>query len=143
MSIQKKLNPAVLGLALFLAAGAACADVVVIVSAKNPITALTGDQASDIFLGKSSNFPGGGAAVPLDLTEGSPVRDEFYTKGTGKSAAQVKAYWSKQIFTGKGHPPKELPGSSDVKKAVAGDANAIGYIEKSAVDGSVKVVLTP
>lgn len=143
MSIKMKLNPAVLGLALCLAANVACADVVVVVSAKNPTTALTSDQAAEIFLGKNTAFPGGSAAVPLDLAEGSPLRDEFYAKGAGKSAAQLKAYWSKQIFTGKGRPPKELPGSSDVKKAVAGDANAIGYIEKSAVDASVKVVLTP
>jgi hypothetical protein len=29
-----------------------------------------------------------------------------------------------------------------VKKAVAADTSAIGYIEKSAVDDSVKVILT-
>jgi ABC-type phosphate transport system substrate-binding protein len=31
--------------------------------------------------------------------------------------------------------------SADVKKAVTTDPNTIGYIEKSAVDGSVKVIL--
>jgi ABC-type phosphate transport system substrate-binding protein len=35
-----------------------------------------------------------------------------------------------------------LANSADVKKMVANNANAIGYIEKSAVDASVKVLLT-
>jgi len=46
------------------------------------------------------------------------------------------------VFTGKGQPPIMLPNAAEVKKAVATDPKAIGYIEKSAVDASVKVVLT-
>jgi ABC-type phosphate transport system substrate-binding protein len=38
--------------------------------------------------------------------------------------------------------PKEAGDSAAVKKAVAADPKAIGYIEKSAVDASVKVVYT-
>ena len=54
----------------------------------------------------------------------------------------MKATWARLTFSGKGVPPKELPNSADVKKFVAGNPNAIGYIEKSAVDASVKVVLS-
>jgi len=35
-------------------------------------------------------------------------RDDFYNKVTGKSAAQMKAYWSKIIFTGKANHPRKL-----------------------------------
>ena len=41
---------------------------------------------------------------------------------------------------GKGQPPLELPDASAVKKAVAANLNVVGYIDKSAVDASVKVV---
>ena len=61
---------------------------------------------------------------------------------TGKDAAQVKAVWTRLIFTGKATPPKEVASSADVKKAVASDPKAIGYMEKGAVDSSVKVVFT-
>jgi ABC-type phosphate transport system substrate-binding protein len=44
------------------------------------------------------------------------------------------------VFTGKATPPKELASSADVVKAVAADPSAIGYVEKGAVDASVKVV---
>ena len=127
--------------AIGLWVGMASADVAVVVSSKSGAGNLTAAQVSDIFLGKSSSFPGGGAAVPIDQSEGSPVRDEFYTKVTGKSAAQVKAYWSKIIFSGKGKPPKDVADSAAVKKQLAENPNAIGYIDKAAVDGTVKTVL--
>ena len=76
------------------------------------------------------------------MPESSPVRDEFYSKATGKSAAQAKSYWAKLSFTGKGTPPREGAGSADIKKQVAENSGLIGYIEKSAVDASVKVLLS-
>ena len=56
--------------------------------------------------------------------------------------AQVKATWSRIVFSGKGQAPKQLDDSAAVKKAVAADPKGVGYIEKSAVDATVKAVLT-
>jgi ABC-type phosphate transport system substrate-binding protein len=120
----------------------ACAEFVVIVNPKNPVASMTADQVAQVFLGRSSSFPAGGNATPLDQKEGAPIRDEFYTKAADKNPGQVKAYWAKQMFSGKGSPPRELGSSADVKHAVASDATAIGYVEKGAVDSSVKAVLT-
>src|SRR5580692_9895378 len=90
------------GLALGLAVGAVSADVVAVVSSKSPVTTLSKNQVMDIFLGKRTSFPDGSSAVPIDQTEGSAVRDEFYSRIAGMSPAQVKAFWSKIIFTGRG-----------------------------------------
>lgn len=109
------------------------ADVVVVVSAKSSTTTMTADEISQIYLGKSK------AMKPVE-TSGSPIRSQFYSKVAGKDEAQVKAIWSKLVFTGKATAPKELPSSAEVVKAVAADPNAIGYIDKSAVDSTVKVV---
>jgi ABC-type phosphate transport system substrate-binding protein len=140
MQIQSRFRRAAAGLALAMAAVAARADVVVVVSSRNPCGQLTAAQVSDIFLGNAASFPGGGQAVPVDQGDGA-VREEFYGKAVGKSSAQVKAYWSKIIFTGKGRPPKEAGDSLAVRKLVADSPGLIGYIERSAVDASVKVVL--
>jgi ABC-type phosphate transport system substrate-binding protein len=126
----------VLCAASLLFSGLAQAEVVVVVGAKSPAASLSKEQASDIFLGKATNL------TPLDQPESSPLRDDFYSKVTGKSAAQAKSYWAKLSFTGKGTPPKEAQNSADIKKQVAENPNLIGYIEKSAVDSSVKVVLS-
>lgn len=124
-----------------LAAGPSAADVVVIAN-KNAPDALTKEQVAEIFMGKAYSLPGGVAAAPLDLPPSNPLREEFYSKITGKSAAQAKSYWAKMAFTGKGTPPKEAENSAEIKRAVAASPGGIGYIEKAAVDGSVKVVLT-
>lgn len=129
------------GMVLMLAGTLALAqDVVPVVSAKSPIAHLDSAQVADIFLGKTSRFPDGSIAVPVDLGEDSPVRDKFYAQFTGKSPAQVKAYWSKIIFTGRGQPPRQAADSTEVKRIVHDDPHAIGYIEASQVDSSVRVL---
>jgi hypothetical protein len=45
------------------------------------------------------------------------------------------------IFTGRGQPPKEAPNSAAVRKLVADNPALIGYIDRSALDASVKPVL--
>ena len=127
-------------LAASLIASGSAAEVVAVVSAQSPLTTLSKDQTVDIFLGKSSRFPDGTPAVPIDQVEGSATRDEFYLKFAGKSPAQVKAHWSKIIFTGRGRPPLDVANGSEVKKRIAENPNAIGYITPELVDKSVKVL---
>jgi ABC-type phosphate transport system substrate-binding protein len=141
MKFISRVKRIVFGLGLSLSAGLATADVVAVVSARSPVTTLSKNQVVDIFLGRASRFPDGDQAVPIDQAEGLAARDEFYAKFAGKSAAQIKAHWSKMIFTGRGQPPKEVSNSTEVKKEVVQNPNAIGYIEQNTVDGSVKVLL--
>ena len=65
--------------------GAGAAELVVIVSARNPLSALRPEQVADIFLAQTGRFPGGDEAMALDLPLGSPLRDEFYSKVAAKS----------------------------------------------------------
>lgn len=120
---------------------AAQADIAVVVNPANN-NALSSDEINRLFLGRTSNFADGSKATPLNLAEGQAGRDEFDSKVLNRSAAQLKAYWSKLVFTGKGTPPKELADDAAVKAAVAADSSAIGYIDSSSVDSSVKVVAT-
>ena len=120
--------------AVLLVAASAHAQVAVVM---NPSAApLTQEQVSNIFLGRSPDFK------PVDLPESAPVRATFYKKATDRDVAQVKAVWSRLVFSGKAQPPKEVADAAAVKAAVKADPKAIGYIEKSAVDASVKVVLS-
>jgi ABC-type phosphate transport system substrate-binding protein len=132
---------AVIGFALVLCAGSVMAEIVAVVSTKNPLSALSKSQVADIFLGKASRFPDGSPAVPLDQVEGTSARDDFYLDFAGKSPAQLKAHWSKIIFTGRGQPPKEVLNGVEAKKRIAGNPNAIAYIEQNQVDDTVKVLI--
>jgi ABC-type phosphate transport system substrate-binding protein len=114
----------------------AMAEVVVVVNPKAAESTMTREQVAQFFLGKSSSM------TPIDQTDSSAIRAEFYKKVADKDAAQAKALWSKLVFTGKATMPKEVADNAAVKAAVAANPKAIGYIDKSAVDGSVKVVYT-
>lgn len=120
MHVMNRAGFLIAGLAL--SAGDAVAAAVV--AARSPVSTLGKNQV-----------------VPIDQAEGSAARDEFCLKFSGKSAAQLKANWSKIIFTGRGRPLQEVSNSIEVKICNAEAPNTIGYIDQSPVDGSVKVLL--
>ena len=133
---MKKLINAAIAAAALATAVPALAEVVVVVNPKAAEASMTKEQVAQFFLGKST------AMTPIDQPEDAPVRAEFYKKVTDKDASQAKALWSKLVFTGKASMPKEVANSAAVKSAVAANPKAIGYMEKSAVDATVKVVYT-
>jgi ABC-type phosphate transport system substrate-binding protein len=112
------------------------ADVVVIVSAQSSAAKITPDQISRVYLGKSNTM------TPVDIADPSVARREFYAKVVGKDDAQVKARRLSLVITGKGSSPKELSSGAEVVKAVAADPNAIGYVDRSYVNMTVKIVYT-
>ena len=124
-----------------MVASSANAEVAVIVHPSNG-AALDDSSVERIFLAKSKSFPDGSPAVPINQSEGVAARDAFDAGVLNKSAAQLKSYWSKLVFTGKGSQPQDVSGDAEVKALISANPNMIGYIDASAVDGSVKVVKT-
>jgi len=122
-------------------ADATASELVVIVSARSTAPMLRNDQVAAIFLGQSAQLPDGASITAIDQLVGSPTRDAFYVRVAAKSPALLKAYWSKLLFTGRGQPPREVDGSTAVKKLVAETPGLIGYIERSALDATVRTVL--
>ena len=126
---------------LSVAAANASAELVVVVSSRSPVAAIDANQVAAIFLGHASRFPDGAQAVAVDQPLGAPQRDHFYRELTGKSPALLKAHWSKMVFTGRGQPPREAGGDAVVRRLVAENPSMIGYIDRSALDASVRAVL--
>lgn len=141
-----KSKTALAALALILTTGmsgmASAADWVLVAGAKSSVRTVDAETAANLYLGKVSELPGVGPVQLHDLPEGSAVRDGFYQEAANKSASAMKALWSRMIFTGKGQPPKSVESSAALKKILASNPTAIGYMEKSAVDASVKVLLS-
>lgn len=125
-----------------LLTNAALADIVVVVGAKSAADKLTKEQVEKIYQSKLKEFPNGGQVIPLMINTG-PIKDEFLDRIMGKSDAQMKAHWGKMVFTGLGNAPKDVADAAEVKKLVGANPNLIGYIDKSSVDPSVKVIFTP
>ncbi|MEF7615400.1 hypothetical protein V4F39_15885 [Aquincola sp. MAHUQ-54] len=131
-----------LALAAALAcAGAARADLYVVVHAGNPQRAMAQKEVVDLFMGRSRTFAQGDFALPFDLPRDSAVRERFYQALTGQSLAQVNSYWSRLMFTGQTMPPQALPGESAVADLVRRNPSAIGYLSTEPTDKGLRVVL--
>ena len=136
-----RIGSIIIWLSLGFGSAGTSAEVVAVVAASNPVSTLSRSQIADIFLGRMIRFPDGREVVPVDQVENSAAREAFYLKFADKSPAQIKAFWSRIIFTGRGQPPPEVSNGVEVKKFIAKHPDAIGYIEQKLVDDSVKVVL--
>lgn len=121
--------------------GALQAQILVIVNAKNPVTHLEHKQVVDLFMGRVSVFPDKQPAQTFDLKTGTPLRIGFYKTLTGKSEAQVDAYWATLVFAGRMSPPKQLVDEKTLIKEVAADPAAIAYVSKQPLPANVKVVM--
>lgn len=138
--LTKSLAAAVLLSTTFIAPSA-FAELAVIVHPTNSLSKISKSELSDIYLGRSEEFPNGSDAEPLDQESQSPARRQFNKAVLGMDEGALKSYWSKLMFSGKGQPPEELSGDDEVRSAVAANPRAIGYVDKSAVNNSVKVIM--
>jgi len=140
MTISKRLLAAIYLLMASILSAPVMADLVVVVSVSNEVGKLTSSQLAGIFLGRQRQFPSGGVAIPVDQAEGLPIRNEFYSRYLGRSAAQIRAHWAKLIFTGRGRPPQTVANGAEMAKFVAQHPGAIGYLAPNLVDDQLKVV---
>lgn len=136
---MKKTAIAISGLLLFFIMSNSYAELAVIVHPSNADT-LDKSTINRIFLGKSRAFPTGGEAIPITFSEGSPESNEFSKNVLSKTPKQLKAYWAKMIFTGKGTPPKAVDGTQQVLDLVAANPSFIGFVPSGSVNGNVKVI---
>ncbi|MCG8613824.1 MAG: hypothetical protein MI864_25215 [Pseudomonadales bacterium] len=124
----------------FFAQSALC-DYAVIVHPSNNAH-LDNTQVERLFLSQIKAFTDGRKATPLNLHEDADARIAFQDKILKKTEEQLKAYWSRLIFTGKGVLVKQLNSAADVIEIVRKNPNAIGYVKSENVTADVKVILT-
>lgn len=115
------------------------ADIAVIVHPSNNNT-LTASQIKKIYLGQLKVYPDNSRITAFDHEEGSLIKEMFSSAVLKKNKQQLKSYWARRIFTGTGTPPDALDSDEDIKKAVAKDPTAIGYIDAANIKDDVKVV---
>jgi len=114
---------------------------VVIVNAANPVVSLSRQELADIFMRRTTQWPGGyGGVRPVDQPAVAAVRDAFSRAVHGKSASAVASYWGQQVFSGRSVPPPQRPHDRGVVAFVQGDATAIGYVTPGSAPPDVKVV---
>jgi len=97
-------------------------------------------EVARIFLKQQRFWSDGEPIVAINREPGCASRASFSERVLGGSSGWLSAYWNEQYFHGI-FPPATLSSAAAVKKFVASERNAIGYINASEVDDSVGVVL--
>jgi len=98
------------------------------------------EDVAQIYLKRRRFWDDGSPVVPLNLRSGTPLREHFSRVVLRDSEARLAEYWNRQYFYGI-FPPATLASTEAVRRYVASDPNAIGYLPGSEVDGSVRAVL--
>ena len=117
-------------------------EIVVIVNPATPFSTMTAAEVRLIFMAKNKTLPDHRPVVPLMLQEETPTRVSFDQVLLQSDSRESRAYWAQMIFTGRGKPPRQLADDTAMKKEVANNPNALGYIRRSSLDSSVKAVFT-
>ncbi len=117
------------------------ADVSVIANKGISVDSITTKQAKKLWLGKLKKLSGIRVTV-MDQPADKKVSEDFYLNVVKKKPSQLKAYWAKISFTGKGYPPKKLKDDAAIINWVANTPGALGYVDSTTVNDSVKLLLT-
>jgi ABC-type phosphate transport system substrate-binding protein len=114
------------------------ADILVVVSKKSSIGKLSKYEVKRIFLNKT-RFSPNGEKVQIVESISLHIKNTFYHEVTDKSKSQLRSYWAKQVFTGKGRPPRQLK-KGTLLSYLAQNPNAISYINSEQMTDALKVL---
>jgi hypothetical protein len=98
------------------------------------------EELAQIYLRRKRFWDDGSPIQPLNLAAGSAVRERFSRLVLRQSEARLADHWNRQYFYGV-LPPVTLASTEAIRRYVASDPNAIGYVPASEADDSVRVVL--
>ncbi|MBV1880896.1 MAG: hypothetical protein KUG82_04645 [Pseudomonadales bacterium] len=152
-TILKRVFCAIALTTFFLLTQNTHARIAIIVNKDNPINSATEQEIAALFLAKTNRLKTLSLKT-IDLmgvSEGTvankennvdDIRNRFYKIISNKSPMQMKAYWSRLIFTGKGVPPVAVLTIEEVIDIVSDEPNYIGYIDENQVNDKIKVLIT-
>lgn len=131
------------GFCLLLWSAEVRAQILVVSSTKSPLMGLTQSEVKSLFLGNP--IQGGSVDFrPLERpsTEGSPLKATFLDRVMMMKPGEMKAYWSRKIFTGRGTPPPEAKTTEQVREWLEKEPLMVTYVNKEEFDPkSMKLLL--
>lgn len=125
----------------FLPAAAGGEEIAVIVNRENPIDEVSYDQLVKIFKQEKQHWNDGRPIYLIMQEAGSPEKEQVLEKVFRMDQEELKKFWLTRIFRGEIPSfPKTLGSNAAVRRFVGQVAVAIGFIDASMADQSVKVL---
>jgi ABC-type phosphate transport system substrate-binding protein len=115
------------------------AQVSVITHKSVPVTSLDKEDLLEVFTGEIQFWDNKVPIVLVDMKPNNETKEIFYTF-LGKSPSRMKAIWLKRMLSGEGDPPIATESEEEMISRVSSTPGAIGFVSRSLVNDSVKVV---
>ncbi len=125
---------------LILSINLSANNLAVIVSKDSDINSITKKELSKLFLSKTRKLPNGKKSYLIEMQD-KEIRSKFYEEICNKNYKQLRKYWTKMIFTGRGQPPKKIKSIDEIIEYVENNQNAISYIPSKYVNSTIKTIL--
>jgi len=124
---------------LFLPVFSLAGDIVIVANENVPVSNLAIDDIRQIFLGRKTTWENG-AKIIFVVQDGTDAGESFLKTYIMKNAYQYDIYWRKQVFTGRGKPPKSFSSDQELVQFVSQTPNAIGFMSAGTDIGKAKTI---
>jgi len=114
-------------------------QIVIIVNKNNSLNEISKNELKQIFLAQRTSFQNGQS---IELAEYAKSKSKFYDQLFGWNLLRVKKHWMGLIFSGMhSSAPKEFKLANELLDFIQKNDGAIGFVDISEVDKSVKMLL--
>lgn len=125
--------------AMALFVGVASAETVIICNPGVHETALPQKALRNIFLGKTTQW-GDHSKINMVVLKDAGRHQAFLKAYVHRTPSQWRRHWKKMVFTGKGIKPRQFDDTGAYLAYIADTPGAVGYIDKSLANETVKIL---
>jgi ABC-type phosphate transport system substrate-binding protein len=133
-----------LGMVLMHGLASACASdsmpVTVIAHARAPAASLSLAQARALFSMRMTQWPDGSPVRVFVLAPTQAPHVAFCKQVLDLYPYQLRQSWDRLVYSGLGQAPVEVESETEMIRRVASTPGAVGYVTRSPVDASVKIL---
>lgn len=106
-------------------------NLVLVLNKDNTSAKFNKDEIRKIFIGDKIKWDDNSTIVLAVLNDGNATHDAFIGNYVGRTPVQFSTTWKKNMFTGKGTPPKVFNDSTSLLDYISKNKNAVGYATKN------------
>ncbi len=139
MGLLRSLVVGLVALTALLAAGSATAEGIAVIVHPERSDRLDAAEIVQVYLKQRRFWKDGTRIVAVNREAGSAIRAEFVSRVLQTSPSRLAVYWNRQYFQGV-LPPATLASGEAVRRFVATERAAIGYVDPAVADDSVRVL---
>ncbi len=137
--MKKNILSILILISVLLLTGTSQAKPMVIAHPDVGVSEMESSRLKNIYLNRSKKWSNG-HRIHLTIHSDQPSTIVFIRDYLGKTSAQFNRYWKRQLFSGKGIPPKYFHSREELIQYVKNTKGAIGFIDSETPPAGVILI---